>query len=112
MPPTVFIVGASRGIGKGLVDVFHKAGWSVHATIRNTNVTFPSNVVTHLMDVENEDQIVNTDTIEEKTCDSKKVISNKLKFSEDTLIIFVSPHIPVETANEMPEAVAIARIDL
>ena len=57
MPPTVFIVGASRGIGKGLVDVFHKAGWSVHATIRNTNVTFPSNVVTHLMDVENEDQI-------------------------------------------------------
>ena len=57
MPPTVFIVSASRGIGKGLVDVFHKAGWSVHATIRNTNVTFPSNVVTHLMDVENEDQI-------------------------------------------------------
>ena len=25
-------------------------------------------------------------------------INNKLKFSEDTLIIFVSPHIPVETA--------------
>ena len=39
-------------------------------------------------------------------------INNKLKFSEDTLIIFVSPHIPVETAYEMPEAVAMARIDL
>ena len=39
-------------------------------------------------------------------------INNKLKFSEDTLIIFVSPHIPVETAYEMQEAVAMARIDL
>ena len=54
---TLVLTGASRGIGKGLVDVFHKAGWSVHATIRNTNVTFPSNVVTHLMDVENEEDI-------------------------------------------------------
>ena len=39
-------------------------------------------------------------------------INNKLKFSEDTLIMFASPHIPVDTAYEIPEAVAMARIDL
>ena len=58
MPRTAFIVGASRGIGKGLVDVFSKAGWSVHATVRNLdNISFPDNVVTHILDVEKEEQI-------------------------------------------------------
>eukprot|EP00943_MAST-04B_sp_MAST-4B-sp1_P006154 g6154.t1 len=58
MPRTAFIVGASRGIGKGLVEVFSKAGWSVHATVRNLdNISFPDNVVTHILDVEKEEQI-------------------------------------------------------
>ena len=57
MPPTVFIVGASRGIGRGLVYKFTGAGWNVHATARTTDVKFPEPVVTHLLDVENDDQI-------------------------------------------------------
>eukprot|EP00944_MAST-04C_sp_MAST-4C-sp1_P001576 g1576.t1 len=57
MSPTVFIIGASRGIGRGLVDTFLRAGWDVHATVRSTNVTLPPSVVTHVLDVENDEQI-------------------------------------------------------
>ena len=56
MSPTVFIIGASRGIGRGLVDTFLRAGWDVHATVRSTNVTLPPSVVT-VLDVENDEQI-------------------------------------------------------
>ena len=57
MSPTVFIIGASRGIGRGLVDTFLHAGWDVHATVRTTNVTLLPSVVTHVLDVENNEQI-------------------------------------------------------
>lgn len=33
--PSVLIIGASRGIGLGLVDVHLQAGWDVHATTRD-----------------------------------------------------------------------------
>ena len=57
MSPTVFIVGASRGIGRGLVNKFVGAGWNVHATARATDVTFPDGVTTHILDVENSEQV-------------------------------------------------------
>ena len=33
-PPSVLVVGASRGIGLGLVKAYAQAGWEVHATTR------------------------------------------------------------------------------
>jgi len=33
--PSILIVGASRGIGLGLVDIHLEAGWEVHATTRD-----------------------------------------------------------------------------
>lgn len=50
--PIVLIVGASRGIGLGLVDVHLEEGWRVHATTRDgTPPRRHSNVTAHLLDV-------------------------------------------------------------
>jgi NAD(P)-dependent dehydrogenase (short-subunit alcohol dehydrogenase family) len=54
----VLIVGASRGIGLGLVDVHLEAGWKVHATVRDGSA--PGNhpdVTTHQLDVRDRDQL-------------------------------------------------------
>lgn len=57
--PTVLIVGASRGIGRGFVTCYHSRGWEVHATVRNPadSIHFPNGVVSHLMDVTSREQI-------------------------------------------------------
>lgn len=54
----VLIIGASRGIGLGLVDVHLQAGWSVHATTRDGS--FPrlhADVTAHRLDVRNGDEL-------------------------------------------------------
>ena len=57
--PTVFIIGASRGLGLGLVRQYISNGWTVHATVRTAAHTsaFPEGVVSHILDVQNEDEI-------------------------------------------------------
>ena len=46
------IVGASRGIGRGLVDVHAEADWKVHATTRDGSPLFNDpDVTTHQLDV-------------------------------------------------------------
>lgn len=56
--PRVLIIGASRGIGLGLVDVHLQQGWTVHATTRDGSK--PRNhpdVRAHLLDVRDADQL-------------------------------------------------------
>lgn len=56
--PDVLIVGASRGIGLGLVDVHLADGWRVHATTRDgTAPRADTSLVTHTFDVRDADQL-------------------------------------------------------
>jgi NAD(P)-dependent dehydrogenase (short-subunit alcohol dehydrogenase family) len=56
--PTVLIVGASRGIGLGLVDVHLRAGWKVVATTRDgLPPVAHSDVITFRLDVRDADQL-------------------------------------------------------
>ena len=53
------IVGASRGIGLGLVDVHIDAGWKVHATTRDgSTARNHPDVTPHQLDVRDRDQLV------------------------------------------------------
>lgn len=35
MQKTIFITGASSGLGKGTAKLFHQEGWNIIATMRN-----------------------------------------------------------------------------
>lgn len=56
--PRVLIIGASRGVGLGLVEVHLEAGWKVHATTRDGSspVNHPD-VRTHRLDVRDRTQM-------------------------------------------------------
>jgi NAD(P)-dependent dehydrogenase (short-subunit alcohol dehydrogenase family) len=56
--PRVLIIGASRGIGLGLVDVHVRAGWTVDVTTRDGSppIGHPD-VTTHRLDVRDRDQL-------------------------------------------------------
>ncbi|HXV69826.1 MAG TPA: SDR family NAD(P)-dependent oxidoreductase [Acidimicrobiia bacterium] len=56
--PDVLVVGASRGIGLGLVDVHLSDGWTVHATTRDgvPPRDHPA-VISHTFDVRDTDQL-------------------------------------------------------
>ena len=52
------IVGASKGIGLGLIDVHLEAGWKVHTTTRDGSKPRNSlDVTTHQLDVRDRDQL-------------------------------------------------------
>jgi NAD(P)-dependent dehydrogenase (short-subunit alcohol dehydrogenase family) len=54
----VLIIGASRGIGLGLVEVHLKAGWNIHATTRGGSPPVDhADVTTHRLDVRDRDQL-------------------------------------------------------
>ena len=54
----VLIIGASRGIGRGLVEVHADGGWHVHATTRNGSKPVDHEaVVAHRLDVRDQDQL-------------------------------------------------------
>lgn len=54
----VLIVGASRGIGLGLVDVHLRDGWRIHATTRDgASPRHDSRVVPHRLDVRDRQQL-------------------------------------------------------
>jgi len=56
--PDVLVVGASRGIGLGLVDVHLSHGWTVHATTRDgVPPRDDVAVITHTLDVRDTDQL-------------------------------------------------------
>ncbi len=58
---TIFITGASSGLGKATVKLFHQKGWNVIATMRNpekeTELTTLDNVTVLPLDVTDEQQI-------------------------------------------------------
>ena len=55
---SVLIIGASRGIGLGLVDVHVEDDWTVHATTRDGDPPRDHpNLTGHRLDVRNEDQL-------------------------------------------------------
>lgn len=54
--PAVLIIGASRGIGLGLVDVHLEDSWDVHATTRDGSAPRPG-VATYPLDVRDRDQL-------------------------------------------------------
>lgn len=54
--PAVLIIGASRGIGLGLVDVHLKDSWDVHATTRDGSAPRPE-VATYPLDVRDRSQL-------------------------------------------------------
>jgi NAD(P)-dependent dehydrogenase (short-subunit alcohol dehydrogenase family) len=55
---SVLIVGASRGIGLGLVDVHLEDGWTVHATTRDGTPPRPHpDLTTHVLDVRDEGRL-------------------------------------------------------
>lgn len=56
--PEVLVVGASRGIGLGLVDVHLADEWQVHATTRDGHPPKADDrVVTHRLDVRDDEQL-------------------------------------------------------
>ena len=61
---TIFITGASSGLGKATAKLFHEQGWNVIATMRNpekeTELSNLKNVTLLPLDVTNYDQIQNT----------------------------------------------------
>ena len=64
MQKTIFITGASTGLGKATAKIFHSNGWQVIATMRNpekeTELKQLDNVVLLPLDVTNPDQILET----------------------------------------------------
>lgn len=64
MQKTIFITGASTGLGKASAKLFHQNGWQVIATMRNpekeTELNQLENVVLLPLDVTNADQINET----------------------------------------------------
>lgn len=64
MQKTIFITGASTGLGKATATLFHSKGWNVIATMRNvekeTELTQLENVTLFPLDVTNLDQIKTT----------------------------------------------------
>ncbi len=54
--PTVLIIGASRGIGLGLVEVHLEDSWDVHATTRDGSAPRPG-VATYPLDVRDQSQL-------------------------------------------------------
>jgi NAD(P)-dependent dehydrogenase (short-subunit alcohol dehydrogenase family) len=61
---TIFITGASSGLGKATAKLFHQQGWNVIATMRSpekeTELSGLQNVTLLPLDVTNYDQIQNT----------------------------------------------------
>jgi NAD(P)-dependent dehydrogenase (short-subunit alcohol dehydrogenase family) len=56
--PRVLIIGASRGIGLGLVEVHLEAGWKVHATTRDgSSPVHHPDLTTHRLDVRDRAQL-------------------------------------------------------
>ena len=56
--PSVLIVGASRGIGLGLVEAHLEAGWQVHATTRDGSAPLDHpDVTVHRLDVRDRHQL-------------------------------------------------------
>ena len=64
MSKTIFITGASTGLGKATAKLFHSKGWNVIATMRNpekeTELTQLANVTLLQLDVTNLEQIKST----------------------------------------------------
>lgn len=64
MEKTIFITGASRGLGKETARLFTSKGWNVVATMRNpekeTELTSIENVSIYPLDVTNPQQIIQT----------------------------------------------------
>lgn len=64
MQKTIFITGASTGLGKATAKIFHSNGWQVIATMRNpekeTELNELDNVILLPLDVTNPDQILQT----------------------------------------------------
>lgn len=64
MQKTIFITGASSGLGKATAKLFHSKGWQVIATMRNpekeTELTQLANVILLPLDVTNSEQINTT----------------------------------------------------
>lgn len=64
MKRTIFITGASAGLGKATARLFHAAGWQVIATMRNpdneTDLVELSNIILLKLDVTNKQEIDNT----------------------------------------------------
>lgn len=58
---TIFITGASSGLGKATAKLFHEKGWNVIATMRNpekeTELSQLKNITLLPLDVTNYDQI-------------------------------------------------------
>lgn len=56
--PRVLIIGASRGIGLGLVEVHLEAGWKIHATTRDgSSPVHHPDLTTHQLDVRDPAQL-------------------------------------------------------
>jgi NAD(P)-dependent dehydrogenase (short-subunit alcohol dehydrogenase family) len=64
MQKTIFITGASTGLGKAAAKLFHSKGWQVIATMRNpekeNELNHLQNIVLLPLDVTNSDQIIQT----------------------------------------------------
>ena len=61
MSKTIFITGASSGLGKETAILFQSKGWNVIATMRNpkdeTELSKLDNIILHELDVTNLEQI-------------------------------------------------------
>jgi NAD(P)-dependent dehydrogenase (short-subunit alcohol dehydrogenase family) len=55
-PKSILIVGASRGLGKGLAELYAKDGWSVLATVRDAKAA-PAGVQTATLDINTPEQV-------------------------------------------------------
>jgi NAD(P)-dependent dehydrogenase (short-subunit alcohol dehydrogenase family) len=55
-PKSILVVGASRGLGKGLAELYAKGGWGVVATVRDAKAA-PEGVTVETVDINKPDQV-------------------------------------------------------
>jgi len=104
MSRRVLIVGASRGIGLGLVDRHLEDGWRVHATIRGETAprVHPS-LVTHRLDVRDVDRL--GEMVEELNEPLDRIIHNAgIKGGPRRLVMEVNAEAPIRVVQTLLDA--------
>jgi len=84
---TIFITGASSGIGKSTAKLFQSKGWNVIATMRNpekeTELTKLENIIVLPLDVTNIEQIKSTVTKAISLFPIKRALKNDGKSNQE-----------------------------
>jgi NAD(P)-dependent dehydrogenase (short-subunit alcohol dehydrogenase family) len=100
---SVLIIGASRGIGLGLVDIHLEAGWEVHATTRDCVAPRNhSNLITHRLDVRDRTEL---ESLADDLDPVDRIIHNAgIMRAPRSELMEVNAEAPIRVVDELLEA--------